>query len=295
VASKFPDEIRALEQNLERQVKEEKKSVLQHEGLSGLCSLSVRPEFVPLKQMSYPRLAEIIGAQLSARPDFSGFLSRVPEPQRANLGGIEQLAKFSVDRDESLDFSNGILRIKNLNRETLISEISLNSQRVAARVSGTTTEAFHVCKLVLVALWASSDAEAEWEELALGVKRASYQTSTISRLPINMKNFFNPALTDFLDSPDAKKFASQMGLRDLDPEAAQFSPNDFAVSTTMREVDIRLARFNVKTGFHEQSVLNIIPDSVWDSNVGALKISSELPYEDHVEYVNLLAKSLKPV
>lgn len=293
MSSKFPDEIRALEQNLERQVKEEKKLVLQHEGLSARCSLSVRPEFVPLRQVSYDRLAEILSSQLSVSPNFSALLSRIPESQRKSFDSFEEMSKFSVTNDEALVFSDGILRIKNLNKETIISDISVNSQTISATVSGTTTEAFYVCKLLFIALWASSQAEAEWDDLASGVHRASYRSSTLSRLPINMSDFFNPLLISFLREGDGRSAATRMGLREIDSALAQFGEADFATSTIFREVDIRISRFNLRTGYHEESMLNIIPDSMWDSNVGALKISSELPFEDHVEYVNLLAEKLK--
>lgn len=288
--SGFPEDIRLNREELEKSLDRRKDIEAVHVPQVASCSLTIRPERLPIKQADPERLLHSLSESYELDVDRSDIMKLLP-PENHGIDDLRIITTLLAN-DMAVNFTNGMLRLKN--RETVIRRLGFHSQGVSAEVVGNSDEALYLCNLLTLALWGSCNVNMAWEDIEQAVTMVSYNTVTLSTLEISMSEMFNPRLIEFLETDEAKSTTSQMGAVLFGEQDVNnsYNNNKCLVVPMYRELDIRFRRFNIETGYHEECAFVLIPDSNYLGNSGPITVRSELPFDKHVKFVDDLVNYL---
>jgi hypothetical protein len=251
---------------------------------------TLNPRMLPIKQASFPILMRLLEEKYSmkfAPPDLGPFRPNAPmSPEELGSALMGQLS------DRHLRFENGRFP-KSRNDFDVVESIRINQESILVSVQGISEIANLVVADVAEMIWVSTGVQKSWDEVKQGVQLIGYGTATLVDLGFPSENFIDVKFLDFIRSEmlSGKKFACEM--------ARHSARHNFLASPSLSaifgldDLNLNFFTFDNVTGRSETVKFRfsvITRDSV---GTGRLVVMSELPFDKHVECLEMLIGAMK--
>lgn len=244
---------------------------------------TLSPRVLPLKQISFAALADILKRRYNVRfkrPDLGPF---VPADVTDDQIGQSILASA----DPELTFTDGRFP-RTTNDFVVIRRIQINDESILAGVQGTGEVADLIVAEVAEAIWGSAGVTKDWSSIEPSVQLKAYGSGTIVDLGWPFEDMLSEGLRGFVQERITSDggFANSMGRLSA---RHQFLPNgDFTSLATLSEVTLKVHLFDRKTGRPDSARLHFSVSTKDTEGTGIVLVSSELPFADHVQLLSEL-------
>ncbi|MCG8092370.1 MAG: hypothetical protein JAZ17_01870 [Candidatus Thiodiazotropha endolucinida] len=180
------------------------------------------------------------------------------------------------------------------NKFVVIKHIEITSESIGVEVEGVTEIAEDIVSQIFNIFWGCCNADANWDsnEVQKSLQLKQYKTITKITLGGKTNGILNPKLVEFLD---ANMFTNlNIGKKALPySQYDNFKPaEEWNGSWSLEDFDFTVAAFNNNTLRTEQTTIQFVTSTKEDRGRGVLRVTTTLPYQDHVEFISSLVESM---
>lgn len=177
-----------------------------------------------------------------------------------------------------------------------IEEVAFTDEKISATVNGVSEVAEVVIADAFNLFWDSTGTARRWDtkETQDEVQLKSHRTTTTVDLGADARNVLNPSVRRFLDDnvDRGEKFAPRMIAKS---RYDSFKPSDHIISTwSLEELVTNVHAFDTTTGRPETSTLRFKTMTRDERGRGIIRVSSELPFDDHLKLIEAIVAILQP-
>jgi len=249
-----------------------------------------RPSAIPFRQVDIQHLNDWLQDQYAVRladPDFSPLLTKISRDQLAQMDETELLRRLVREANAQLTWEDGRFPLRD--DFVPITSIGINFESIDVSVAGLSQVAEVIAREVLEAMWTLAGSKKSFADLQSAIQLVAYQTGTRLNLDHTTECLLNPGLIQFFDANLAigNKYAASMGRTAVSPDKLNEQINAVAA---IDDLTIHISRFNPTTGSAEDSNLRFSVMAKSDYRSGRVRVISELPYDQHVEFLASLFK-----
>ncbi|MEO1038971.1 MAG: hypothetical protein AAFX09_05450 [Pseudomonadota bacterium] len=250
--------------------------------------LTMEPRSIPSEIIKHLPIAEKLFEKFRVMFD----TSTIAMPPGTEMDGpVDRFIRYKLDEDQLVTFKGGYSAFGG---EDFISIgiLGFGRENIIAMVYGTTRQAEHLCKLLAEELWRICGTERKWSELSDCVQFASHITETEVDFGFSFDRFFAPGFNLFLreDIEGRDGLGRHIGIMGQRNPASR---EELIVRTAYKHIEMDIGLFDGVSGDSEQSFLRIRPSTRKDINRSLMSVSSELPFDQHVQMVERLISKLK--
>lgn len=266
------------------------KRTLRHTPMHAQVDLNIDPDALPGTAVDVQAFYSSIASSFGSSYDMEEIKKQIPDAAHAQGISPEAMLLFSLQHERTVQFRGGVLRLPNLGRHTKIDKMGFGEQQVSAVVSGTTDEAFFLCKLLTLLLWSAAGVERTWDDLQHYVERMGFKTTTLVELPFPLLALLKKPVQEFIraDIDGNLGYGRRMGLRAATPDAMTSESREVQTVTHCRELRLVVTVFNTVTGRAEDCDVNFLIRSRADANKARVNVTTELPYAEHCDLIEKL-------
>lgn len=262
--------------------------------LSTTVVYTVDPSAIPYSNCEAGVFIELLESKL-------GLSAKLPD---VDLSRMQQLGMKTSDLDLNelysaifksdeprISFTNGKYT-DGSSGDYIISHAIMGSENIAVEVQGETEICEKVCSIIYDSFSSAAGLKSNWSTVQSQIAMKSYRTRTESFIGNSTNMLLNPIISRIFDEnlEMGAKFGAKMMSRSKYDE---FEPAQDVVSIwSLNEVNVRVSTFNKTTGRNESANINIDVRAKDDIGRGVVIVHSELPYEDHLSFTDMLRTSL---
>lgn len=258
-------------------------------------AFTIDPVMLPYSQMDFTLFRESLARAYNSKfklPDLS-HLQKALGTKSLLAITEDQAAQLLLGlNDPTLIFENGRFPVSR-NEVVTIPTIRLDDESVHVAVEGVSKIAELVVAEVVEAVWASTGVEKRWDEVKQHIQLVKYGTATKVDLGFPAERFLHPTLRRFFDEHviGGQKFAAAMGALSA---RDSFGPSPSAEAIyNLDELHVNFHRFDSLTGRYERTALRFSTVTKDDARTGVVVISSQLPFDQHVDCLIQLVEVMK--
>jgi hypothetical protein len=221
--------------------------------------------------------------------DLSPLLARMTREELGGLAERDILDQIVRTPRGQLKLTNG--RFSQRNDFYAINFVRLSFEAVMVQVSGPTVIAETVARDVAEMVWAAVGVTKQWPAIEPDLMLIRYGTSTRIDLPGGSHRLLNPALWKFLqDNLDQSSvFATDLaGV----PQVPGRPPSRVVAVPSFDSLEVRIGILNMATGHDTSASLKFQVTARSDHGSGRVLVTSQLPYEQHIELLGQLLAGL---
>jgi hypothetical protein len=259
---------------------------LREQQIAGLTNYVFDPTAVPREHANLTDLLERLGRRFHLTFDDSGFRGLAAARGMSDV----ELMRETLERNEILEFQNGMLRLDAPPRQTPVLNVAMTRESVTASVVGSTVEASWVAQQTAQELWASTGAGRDWSDLSRAVQHVGYRTTTKVHLGWNLEDFFSTEFRDFkaehLEAEDS--LGTTMGRQPYDRELLEARKGNVISVAYVDGISMTISLFNKKTGRSEQNDLRFNVANKEEARQGIVAVTTELESTRHTELISRL-------
>jgi hypothetical protein len=167
-----------------------------------------------------------------------------------------------------------------------IQEIRIDRYGVRVGVYGTSRIAEAVAQEVLELIWIAAGFKRSFESCKPDILGTLYGTVTRVNLPVSLDHLLAPEFRSFVN--DNLIGGGRLGERMRTVELGSDGEDDMAVVFAPNSINLAVLTMNLRSGYWEESVLNLMTTTRTDLRSKLVRVSSALRYEDHVQLLRTL-------
>lgn len=254
-----------------------------------IVSFNIDPSAIPRNTIRADVLIRLLAQEFGSKYVYQDLLEGQPQ-QNPQITPADYL-HHHLTIDKMIRFTGGNLQAQD-ERSVPVNEIGFGTQDVAARVVGTSEEATFVARKLIALLWDAANSPKHWSQIEPLIARTSFVTSTVAEIPVTVDTLFSENFASFFKTEVLSDtgFAKSMGALGQDKLAKS---NEKIVVASVMEMNLGISMFDTVSGSSEDSAIKLVPHTRTGRNRNSFKISSELPYDQHVLLVAKLIDALR--
>lgn len=255
------------------------------------------PMHLPVANMDVGRLMRLVeeayGLTL-AKLDLAPLLAGGGQREFAEISSLttEQLvSRILRTRNGEVQFEHGRMPTGPHDFVPII-RVVLNGEAVLAAVRGPSHEAELLVQEIAELVWVCSGARRTWAEIEPHVQLKGYGTGTLIDFG-SFEDLLHPSLTAFLDRDvvRGKKLGAKASA--LLATHGFAAPEDSVITWAVDDLYLVLNRFDQRSGAYYKSRLGFSVITRTGYRSGQVLVSSEMPYDAHIEMIEGLVDALK--
>ncbi|MBM9606255.1 hypothetical protein [Desulfopila inferna] len=257
---------------------------------------TIDPVMLPFTQLDGVKLKKILAEKFMLK-------FRMPEYNPHNLAALgvsadnlteESIFKFLLrSSSPQLVFENGRYPT-GPDSFVPVELVAFSKESIIAKVNGVTEVAMAITADSFNAFWESTGVVKKWDsdETQNALQMVSFGTSTKVKVNGDVKQFLSGNLCKYFNENvnEKEKIASKINTYSV---YDNFKPNKNIIgSWSFEELELQIHTFNSTTGLSETSPIRISTQTKDERGRGIVRISSALPYDDHVKMIESIMKAL---
>lgn len=188
-------------------------------------------------------------------------------------------------------FINGKFELSN--RDFIeIQSLNFTHELVHVVLKGPSTIADVIIADAVEALWKCSGASKKWEDISKSVQLKDYGTTTKVRLGVKLEEFLAPKLWEFIDNECLKGSSYAIHSAPKSYLNNFNAPEKIFANCVVDDINLLFNVFDTETGTSNKTSLKFSVVSNSEYGAGVYGVTSELPYELHIEMLKKLQQQL---
>lgn len=250
---------------------------------------------LPLAQAKVTDVLTILFEHLSLSPQ--GQLKQILPHYGANLQSmsIKQLDEMV---SAAIAFEDGSFEVSRKGHKDMIQIVSAtvsSPSSLMVAVYGTSDDAEEALGKFYEYLCQAAKVNRTWAEGQKAVAFRRHITSSLERLDCSLGTLLSADVAKKLNETfgTGGSLLPNIGYRRVDAGKVDSGQKHFVGNVKLGSLTVTVTRMDPDSGNSEVADLSIHPHSKFDAGVGVYAIKSALPYNEHVQFVAELKKSLK--